>query len=45
MIEIVHTAKNRKGFSQGAILAAEWLTGKKGFYEMYDLLQNLKKQK
>ena len=45
MIEIVHTAKNRKGFSQGAILAAEWLTWKNGFYEMNDLLQNLKKQK
>ncbi|MFH1161218.1 MAG: 4-hydroxy-tetrahydrodipicolinate reductase [bacterium] len=43
LIEIVHTAKNRRGFSLGAILAAEWLLGKKGFFEMQDLFQSLKK--
>jgi len=42
-IEIIHTAKNRRGFAIGAIMAAEWLKGKKGFFEMKDLLssQNL----
>ncbi len=40
-IQIQHTAKSRKGFAIGAILAAEWLYGKKGFFEMKDLL-NLK---
>jgi len=42
-IQIIHTAKNRRGFAMGAIMAAEFLKGKKGFYEMKDLLssQNL----
>jgi 4-hydroxy-tetrahydrodipicolinate reductase len=38
MIELVHTAKSRSGFAQGAIVAAEWLKGKKGFYTMRDVL-------
>jgi 4-hydroxy-tetrahydrodipicolinate reductase len=38
MIEIVHTAKNRRGFAVGAIMAAEWLAGKKGCFEMKDML-------
>ena len=37
-IEIIHTAKNRKGFATGAILAAEWIIGKKGFFDMNNLL-------
>ena len=39
-IEIIHTAKNRRGFAIGSILAAEWLLGKKGVYEMKDLLNS-----
>lgn len=38
MIELVHTAKSRSGFAVGAIVAAEWLKGKKGFYTMRDVL-------
>ncbi len=37
-IELVHSAKNRRGFAVGAIVAAEWLKGKKGFYTMRDVL-------
>lgn len=37
-IEIKHTAHNRKGFSEGAVIAAEWLKGKKGLYGMKDVL-------
>lgn len=37
-IEIVHTAHNRKGFASGAVLAAEFLVGKKGIYTMKDVL-------
>jgi 4-hydroxy-tetrahydrodipicolinate reductase len=33
-----HIAKGRKGLAIGAMLAAEWLQGKKGFYEMKDML-------
>jgi len=37
-IEIKHTAHNRKGFATGAVLAAEFLKGKKGIYNMSDVL-------
>lgn len=37
-IMLRHEAKNRKGFASGAVLAAEWLVGKKGFYTMSDVL-------
>ena len=37
-IEIKHTAHSRNGFVEGAILAAEWLVGKKGVFGMEDLL-------
>ncbi len=38
IIEIIHNAKSRRGFAMGALLAAEWVVGKTGFYEMKDLL-------
>lgn len=38
-IELKHTAHNRKGFALGAIRAASWLIGKKGYFEMNDLIQ------
>ena len=37
-IEITHTAKNRDGFAMGAIIAAEWIIGKKGIFSMKDVL-------
>jgi 4-hydroxy-tetrahydrodipicolinate reductase len=37
-LEIIHKAFNRKGFASGAVLAAEWLVGKKGVFGMKDLL-------
>lgn len=37
-IELTHTAKNRTGFALGAVVAAEWLKGKKGVYTMRDVL-------
>lgn len=38
-IILTHRAKNRKGFALGAVLAAEFLVGKKGFFTMDDLLR------
>ncbi|MDR1527530.1 MAG: 4-hydroxy-tetrahydrodipicolinate reductase [Dysgonamonadaceae bacterium] len=38
-ISIRHEAKNRKGFALGAVLAAEFIHGKTGFFTMNDLLQ------
>ena len=37
-IELKHTAHNREGFALGAVVAAEWLAGKKGIYTMKDVL-------
>jgi 4-hydroxy-tetrahydrodipicolinate reductase len=37
-IELVHTAKNRRGFAAGALVAAQWIKGKKGFYTMHDVI-------
>ncbi len=37
-IEIIHTAHNRKGFATGAVLAAEFISHKKGIYSMKDVL-------
>lgn len=39
-IEIKHTAHSREGFARGAILAAEWIQGKAGFFGMADLLRD-----
>lgn len=37
-IEIQHTAHNRDGFGLGAVIAAEWIIGKKGVFTMKDVL-------
>ncbi|MEO5943368.1 MAG: 4-hydroxy-tetrahydrodipicolinate reductase [Ferruginibacter sp.] len=38
-IEIIHTAHNRTGFATGAVLAAEFIAGKKGIFNMKDVLK------
>ncbi len=38
-IEITHKAKLRDGFALGALLAAEWIQNKKGFFTMEDVLR------
>jgi 4-hydroxy-tetrahydrodipicolinate reductase len=38
-ISITHIAHSRKGFALGAVIAAEWLKGKKGIFGMNDLLK------
>ena len=37
-ILLEHTARSREGFASGAVLAAEWIVGKTGFYEFTDVL-------
>ena len=36
---LVHDAKSRRGFAEGAVIAAEWLQGRKGFFEFKDVLK------
>jgi len=43
-IEIVHTAKNRTGFALGAVIAAEWLKGRRGMYSFDEVLEDVFKQ-
>ena len=37
-ISITHQAHNRMGFALGAVIAAEWLYGKQGVFNMKDVL-------
>lgn len=37
-ITLRHTARSREGFALGAIKAAQWVAGKKGFYEFGQVL-------
>ena len=40
-ILLEHTARSRDGFAAGAIVAAEWVVGKKGFYEFTDIIEEI----
>ena len=37
-IQLTHTAHSREGFAYGAVLAAEFIAGKKGIFQMNDVL-------
>ncbi|MCX6607514.1 MAG: 4-hydroxy-tetrahydrodipicolinate reductase [Acidobacteria bacterium] len=37
-ITLRHTARSREGFARGALQAANWIVGKKGFYEFSEIL-------
>lgn len=38
-IEITHRARDRRGFATGAIVAARWLQGRRGWFSMADVLR------
>ena len=38
-IELTHTARDRRGFAAGALLAARWLEGRRGWFTMQDVLR------
>jgi 4-hydroxy-tetrahydrodipicolinate reductase len=40
-IYVCHDAKSRRGFAEGAVRAAEWLAGKKGFFDFKDVWRML----
>jgi 4-hydroxy-tetrahydrodipicolinate reductase len=40
-ILLTHDAKNRRGFAEGAVRAAEWVADKKGFYEFKDIFSEI----
>ncbi len=41
-ITLTHNAKSRRGFAEGAVRAAEWLAGRKGFYDFKDVWRDLR---
>ena len=40
-IVLTHEAKSRRTFANGAVLAAEWIAGKTGFYDFKDIFGEL----
>ncbi len=40
-IYLCHDAKSRHGYAEGAVLGAEWLSGKTGFYDFKDIWREL----
>jgi len=40
-IELKHTARNREGFAMGSIMAAKWIKGKKGFFNIDDMMDDV----
>jgi 4-hydroxy-tetrahydrodipicolinate reductase len=40
-IVLTHEAKSRRPFAEGAVLAAEWIVGKKGFFDFKDIFSQL----
>jgi 4-hydroxy-tetrahydrodipicolinate reductase len=37
-IELIHTARDRRGFAGGALVAARWIQGRTGWFSMQDVL-------
>ena len=40
-IRITHEARSREGFAAGALMAAEWIVGRKGFYEFAEVFDEI----
>jgi 4-hydroxy-tetrahydrodipicolinate reductase len=40
-IYLCHDSKSRRGFAEGAVRAAEWLAGKRGFFDFKDVWREL----
>ena len=43
-ILLEHFARSREGFASGALLAAEWIVGRTGFYEFTDVMDKILKE-
>ena len=42
-ITLTHTARSREGFAAGALMAAEWIVGRKGVYEFSEVFEEIVK--
>jgi 4-hydroxy-tetrahydrodipicolinate reductase len=43
-ITLTHTARSREGFAAGALVAAGWIIGRKGFYEFSEVFDEMLKK-
>ncbi|HTQ60806.1 MAG TPA: dihydrodipicolinate reductase C-terminal domain-containing protein [Candidatus Solibacter sp.] len=43
-ITLRHTARSREGFARGALQAARWIVGKRGFFEFMEILGELSEE-
>ncbi len=41
VIALTHEAKSRRTFAEGAVLAAEWVVGRQGFYDFKDVFAEI----
>lgn len=44
-LEIRHIARSRAGFAEGAMLAAKWISARKGFFEFPEIIEELLKER
>ncbi len=40
-IVLEHSARNREGFAEGALVAARWICGRKGLFSIKDMMQSI----
>lgn len=40
-LTVTHRARSRAGFAEGAVLAAQWVQGRKGFYEFSEIIDGM----
>jgi 4-hydroxy-tetrahydrodipicolinate reductase len=40
-LEINHIARSRAGFAEGALIAAKWIVGRKGFFEFSEVIEEM----
>jgi 4-hydroxy-tetrahydrodipicolinate reductase len=43
-ITLTHTARSREGFAAGALMAAQWIVGRKGVYEFSEVFDEILKE-
>ncbi len=41
-LSLTHTARSRQGFAAGALMAAEWIVGKRGLYTFQEMMEKIR---
>jgi 4-hydroxy-tetrahydrodipicolinate reductase len=43
-LTLTHSARSRRGFAEGALLAARWIAGRKGLYDFSEVFESVVQQ-